>query len=201
MWPQGARSLDLVTGRINGIAPGQVVVAAAGGRRVFVAWTGTDLVEVPAGRTGPVRQLTAPAGWYLAGNGGTIGGGPGNTGAVGDALIVQNSDGQGDPQPATLGLWQPGSSRVRVLGRVASGDYGVHGTATGPGSRSGLVAWIPASCGVIPPWRCIRITNTATMAGRTVRSPTRYGFTLGGALSADGRYRLAPLPAPGRFVL
>jgi len=116
-------------------------------------------------------------------------------GAVGDRLLVQSSDYQDSPQPDTLGLWRPGTHQVWVLGRAASANYAVIGAVTLPGSAAGLVAWIPASCGLFR-WTCIKITNIADMSSLTVRSPTRHGFALGGAFTPNGR-ALAAFPVTG----
>jgi hypothetical protein len=91
-WPDIVRSLDLATGRIRSLAPGQAVFASADGRHVFIAWTSTDLIEVPADGSGPARQLTVPRGWLVAGNGGIAGGGPGDLGVAGDGILVQASE-------------------------------------------------------------------------------------------------------------
>jgi hypothetical protein len=90
-WPDIVRSLDLATGRIRSLAPGQAVFASADGRHVFIAWTSTDLIEVPADGSGPARQLTVPRGWLVAGNGGIAGGGPGDLGVAGDGILMQAS--------------------------------------------------------------------------------------------------------------
>ena len=87
-----------------------------------------------------------------------------------------------------LGLWDPHTGTVRVLGRMANGNYGLIGATTLPGGHAGLVATLPASCGMVPGFRCVRITDTATLSSVTVRSPSRYGFGIGGAFSADGRW-------------
>jgi hypothetical protein len=190
-WPDVVRSLDLATGRIRSIAPGQAVFASADGRHVFIAWTGTDVIEVPAAGPGPARQLTVPRGWLVAGNGGVAGGGRGDLGVAGDGILVQASGSQVGPGPAMLGLWNPRTGTVRVLGRMADGDYGLIGVTTLPGGHAGLVATFPASCGPVPGFRCIRITDTATLSSVTVRSPSRHGFGIGGAFSADGRWLAA----------
>ena len=190
-WPDVVRSLDLATGRIRGIAPGQAVFASADGRHVFIAWTGTDVIEVPADGRGPPRELTVPRGWFVAGNGGVAGGGRGDLGVVGDGILVQASGYQVSPQPAMLGLWDQRTGTVRALGRMADGDYGLIGAMTLPGGRTGLVATFPASCGIVPGFRCVRITDTATLSSVTVRCPSRYGFGIGGAFSADGRWLAA----------
>jgi hypothetical protein len=189
-WPDVVRSLDLATGQIRSVAPGQAVFAAADGRHVFIAWTGSDLIEVPAAGSGPARQLTVPGGWLVAGNGG-IAGGPGDLGVAGDGILVQSAGHQQSQGPAGLGLWDPGTGRVRVLGQLANADYGLIAATTLPGGQAGLVATLPASCGLAPGFSCIKITDTATGSGVTVRSPSRYGFGIGGAFSADGRWLAA----------
>jgi hypothetical protein len=190
-WPDAVRSLDLATGRIRSIAPGQAVFASADGRHVFIAWTGTDVIEVPADGPGPAQQLTVPRGWLVAGNGGVAGGGPGDLGVAGDGILVQASGYQVSPEPAMLGLWDLHTGTVRVLGRMANGNYGLIAATTLPGGHAGLVATFPAPCGRVPGFRCIRITDTATLSSVTVRSPSRYGFGTGGAFSADGRWLAA----------
>jgi hypothetical protein len=190
-WPDVVRSLDPATGTTRSVAPGQAVFASADGRDVFIAWTGTDLIEVPADGSGPARRLTVPRGWFVAGNGGIAGGGPGDLGVAGDGILVQASAYQETPSPAVLGLWDPHTATVRVLGQMANGDYGLIAATTPPGGHAGLVATFPASCGIAPGFRCIRITGTATGSGVTVRSPSRYGFGIGGAFSADGRWLAA----------
>jgi hypothetical protein len=190
-WPDVVRSLDLATGRIRGIAPGQAVFASADGRHVFIAWTGTDVIEVPADGPGRARQLAVPRGWLVAGNGGIAGGGPGDLGVAGDGILVQASEYQTSPEPTMLGWWDPRTGAVRVLGRMANGDNGLVGATTLPGGQAGLVATFPASCGRVPGFRCVRITDTATLSSVTVRSPSRYGFGIGGAFSADGRWLAA----------
>jgi hypothetical protein len=186
-WPDVVRSLDLATGRIGSIAPGQAVFASADRRQVFIGW-GLSLIEVPASGQGPARQLTDPPGWFVPGNGGILGGGPGDLGAVSDGVLVQASDYQVNPLPNALGVWDLRTGKVRVLGRMANGDDGLIGAVTPPGSRSSLVAWLPAVCGVVPGYRCVRITDTATGSSVTVPSPTRYGFGIGGGFTADGRW-------------
>jgi hypothetical protein len=58
----------------------------------------------------------------------------------------------------------------------------VIGAYTPPGSGHTLLAWLPAACGNCP----VEITDTATMAVRSVRSPLSHGYALGGAFSPDG---------------
>ncbi len=59
------------------------------------------------------------------------------------------------------------------------------GAYTPQGAGYSLLAWMPASCRF--PSCPIKITNTVTRASRTLRSPLRHGFVLGGAFSPDGR--------------
>ena len=185
----------MATGRIRSIAPRQAVFAAADGRHVFIAWTGIDVIEVRTDGLGPARQLTVPRGWLVAGNGGIAGGGPGNLGEAGDGILVQASGYQVSPEPTMLGLWNPHTGTVRVLGRMANGNDGLIGATTLPDGHAGLVATFPASCGMVPGFRCVKITDTATLSSVTVRSPSRYGFGTGGAFSADGRW-LATFSSP-----
>jgi len=194
-WPDIVRSLDLATGRIRSVAPGQAVFAAADGRHVFIAWTGTDVIEVPADGPGPARQLTVPRGWFVAGNGAVAGGGPGDLGVAGDGILVQASGYQVSTESAMLGLRDLHTGTVRVPGRMANGNDGLISAATLPGGHAGLVATFPASCRMVPGFRCVKITDTATLSSVTVRSPPRHGSGIGGAFSADGRW-LAALSSP-----
>ncbi len=187
-WPDVARALDVASGKVQNLAPGQAVFASPAGHDIFVAWTGTSVIEIPAAGHGPSRQLTVPRGWYVPDNG------PGPFDpplAVAGGIMVQGSSLQDKPRPTRLGIWNPRTGKVSVLGQVTSADYGLVGAVTLPGSGRGLVAWIPALCGQRSGWRCMEITNTATLASVTVRSPSRRGFALGGAFSAGGRWLAA----------
>jgi hypothetical protein len=58
--------------------------------------------------------------------------------------------------------------------------------STPPGARYSLLAWLPARCSAGQ--NCpLRITNTATMSTKTVRSPLRHGFAIGAAFSPGGK--------------
>lgn len=103
---------------------------------MFIAWTGTDVIEVPADGLGPARQLTVPRGWLVAGNGGIAGRGPGDLGAAGDGILVQASWYQTSPEPAMLGWWDLHTRTVRVLGRLANGNDGLIGATTLPGGHA-----------------------------------------------------------------
>ena len=96
-----------------------------------------------------------------------------------------------------LGWWDLHTRTVRVLGRLANGNDGLIGATTLPGGHACLVATFPASCGMAPGFRCVKITDTATLSSVTVRSPSRYGFGNGGAFSADaGGWPRLSSPAP-----
>jgi hypothetical protein len=84
--------------------------------------------------------------------------------------------------PFALGIWNPTTGHVRVVGRV----WKVIGSYTEPGARSSLVAWVPASCE--NGGNCsLHITDTSTLSTRLVRSPLGHGFDWGGGFSPDGR--------------
>ena len=85
-------------------------------------------------------------------------------------------------------MWSPGSGTVKVLGR----GLAVLGAYTAPEGRYSLLAWLPAVCRF--PDNCLlKITNTASLATRTLRGPLPGGFAVGGAFSPDGT-RLAVFP-------
>jgi hypothetical protein len=85
-------------------------------------------------------------------------------------------------------VWDPRSGKVTVIGR----ELAVIGAYTPPGARYSLLAWLPAAC-PFPDNCLVRITNTATLSTRTVRSPLPGGFAVGGAFSPDGT-QLAVFP-------
>jgi hypothetical protein len=163
------RDYDTATGATRPLARGSSVFTSADGRRLFIATTSTSLSELPAGGTGPSRRLALPAGWYLSGL-------LGNWTAAGGIIVY------GAPDASTasaLAIWNPGTGRVNVIGR----DLDVIDTWTPAGARYSLIAWTKPGV--------LGITDTATRASLTVRSPTRYGFTDGGlftrgAFSPDG---------------
>ena len=73
---------------------------------------------------------------------------------------------------------------------------------TPPGARYSLLAWLPAGCrrpSTPPPGSClVEITNTASGAVTTVRSPSPGGFAIGGAFSPDGRTLAVFVNAPSQ---
>ncbi len=132
----------------------------------FVAELNADLL--PLVRAGQRVYWVDPAGAFVPAFG------------TADGIVVQSAPGPG-PQGVTLALWNPASEAVTVVGRARA----VIGAYTPPGARYSLLAWLPADC---PPRAgCpVEITNTATRAARTVRSPQPGGFAMGGAFSPDG---------------
>jgi hypothetical protein len=179
-WAPFVQDFDMATGRMQDLGFGQSVFASADGRHVFIV-EAEGLTEEPAAGRAQVRQLTPPVGWYLPGDGGD---GLDSPAAVGGGIVVQSSDFQANPAPARLGDWNPQTGRVTVLGEVVSANFGIIDAVTPTGASSGLAAWVPPTC---RSWCVMRVANTSTGAGLTLRSPLRYGFALGGAFSPDGR--------------
>ena len=176
--PAVVQYLDLATGRVQDAGQGQWVFASADGQRVYIPATSTTLTSEPASSRGRVRQLTVPRGWHLPDRFGTA--------VAGGVTVVSNAGRRSGAQ--VLGVWNLATGRVRSIGRV----FVIIGSYTAPGARDGLLAWDTAGCPSSP--RCaIKITNTATLATRTVRSPLHHGFAFGGAFSPDGT-QLAVFP-------
>jgi hypothetical protein len=176
-WPQTTEELNLATGTSTDIGPGEYMFLSADGRRLYISQTDTTLAELPSSVPGPNRQLSLPAGWYLPG---------GFSVAVANGIVVQSNDAQAPARPPDLAVWNPQTRQLTVIGR-AIGNYvaNVISAYTPPGAGYSLLAWTPATCRI--PLCPITITNTATLASRTLRSPLGYGFVLGGAFSPDGR--------------
>jgi hypothetical protein len=184
-WPKVVQYLDRATGKIGVAGPGYTVFLSASGRYLLMAQDATTLGELPVAG-GALRQLTLPRGWYLPGSDGL----PefGDTGiATANGIIVQSVHSL-TWRPPVLAIWNPGSGQVEVLGR----GLAVIGAYTPPGAHYSLLAWLPAAC-PFPDNCLLKITNTATLATRTVRSPLPGGFAAGGAFSPDGT-QLAVFP-------
>ena len=179
-WSQVVRYLDVATGAVGTAGAGQTVFLSADGRDLFMSQTATTLTETPVTGSGPVRSLTLPRGWYLPGGDGLADLFSGAGLATANGIVVQSQTGPG-PGGLILGLWDPGRGRVAVIGRARA----VVDAYTPPGAGYSLLAWLPAGCraaGGCP----LTITNTATMAARSVRSPLPGGFAMGGAFSPAG---------------
>ena len=184
-YPRVVQYLDRATGKIGIAGPGSTAFLSADGRYVLMAQDAITLGELPVGG-GALRQLTLPPGWYLPGGDGLAGLDEEGLGTA-NGVIVQSREGT-SWRPQVFGLWHPGGHTVQVLGR----GLAVFAAYTPPGGRYSLLAWLPAAC-PFPDNCLLKITNTATLATRTVRSPLPGGFAIGGAFSPDGT-RLAVFP-------
>jgi len=177
--PVGARGLvqelNPATGRVRSVGPGQgifSVFASADGRHVFFAPTDTRIIEVPARGSGARHEFTLPRGWYLPYGGST---------GMADGILVE-SGGRATRAHTAMAVWDPNTGALKAIGR----DIGVMAASTPPGARSSLLAWLPARCSAGQ--NCpLRITNTATMSTKTVRSPLHHGFAIGAAFSPSGK--------------
>jgi hypothetical protein len=177
--PAGARGvvqeLNPATGRVRFVGAGQgifSVFASADGRQVFFAPTDTRIVELPARGSGARHEFTLPPGWYLPYGGST---------GVGNGILVE-SGGQTTRAHTVMAVWDPATGELKTIGR----DIGVMAASTPPGARYSLLAWLPARCSAGQ--NCpLRMTNTATVSTKTMRSPLHHGFAIGGAFSPDGK--------------
>jgi hypothetical protein len=167
------RGYDLATHKIQRLGRGEWVFAAPGGRHVYLERSATRLAEMPAGHQAG-RTFRVPAGWHLACCQWD--------GAVAGGVIVYSAGGQGSvPGNSRVAIWSPPDASVRQIGE----GYVIDGKYTPPGAHHSLIAWQSATCGSNCP---VSITNTATLATLTVRSPLHHGFTEGdGTFSPDGR--------------
>jgi hypothetical protein len=179
-WSEVVQYLDVATGRVGTAGPGQTVFLSTDGRDLFMSQTAISLTETPVTAGGHARLLTLPDGWYLPGGDGLADLVTGAGLATANGIVVQSRDGW-DLGGSVLALWDPDRGQVVVVGRALA----VIDAYTPPGARYSLLAWIPAACQL--PGNCpVKITNTATLATRTVRSPLPGGFAMGGAFSPDG---------------
>jgi len=184
-YPSVVQYLDLATGRTGIAGPGSTAFLSADGSELLMAQDATTLGERPVAG-GALRQRALPRGWYLPGGDGLPEFGHPDL-ATANGIVVQSRE-RGSWRPQVYGLWDPARRVVRVLGR----GLAVIGSWTPPGARYSLLAWLPAVCRF--PDNCrLSITNTATWATMTVRSPLPGGFAVGGAFSPDGT-RLAVFP-------
>jgi hypothetical protein len=162
------RDYDIATGKIRYLARGSSVFASADGRHVFIVQTGRRLIELPADGIGAPRRLALPNGWHMSR-------GLGNW-SVADGIVVYSGPADQRLDATTLGVWNPRTGHVKIIGR----GIDVTDTYTPAGASYSLLVWT-AGCRQ----RCrLGMTNTATLATLTVRSPGRYGFTYGGPFSA-----------------
>ena len=177
--PAGARGvvqeLNPATGKVRSVGPGQgpfSVFTSADGRHVYFAPTDTRVIELPGRGFAARHEFTLPRGWYLP-YGGSIG--------VAGGLVVESGD-RATRAHTVIAVWNPGTGAIKAIGR----DMGVMAAYTPPGARYSLLAWRPAVCSAGQ--NCpLRITNTATLATQTVRSPLHHGFAGGAVFAPDGK--------------
>jgi hypothetical protein len=166
------RELNPATGKVRPVGPGQSVFASADGRHVFLAPTDTKVIELPARGSGARRELTLPSGWYLP-YGWSVG--------VAHGILVQ-SGGQTTRPHTAMAVWDPATGALKVIIRRGSWAMAAY---TPPGARYSLLAWERAGCSAGQ--NCpLKITNTATLSTKTLRSPLHHGFAVGGAFSPGG---------------
>jgi hypothetical protein len=170
------QELNPATGKVRSVGPGGPspfsVFTSADGRHVFLAPTDTKVIELPARGSGAKRELTLPSGWYLP-SGGSVG--------VAHGILVRSA-GQTRPHAVTA-VWNPATGVLKVI--IGRGAW-VMAAYTPPGARYSLLAWEPPECSAGQ--NCpLRITNTATLSTKTLRSPLHHGFAVGGAFSPGGK--------------
>jgi len=178
---------DLATGTTTTLGPGSQVFAAPDGSRVYVATSADELVEYTPGGAPIGHDLRLPAGWFLSDP--SLLGNP--VPVIASGVLVVSAPQQILRNPRTLALWNPASGRVRTIGKV----WKVIGTYTRPSAPSSLIAWAPASCEKVR--NCpLEITDSSTLATRSVYSPFGQGFDWGGGFSPDGSVLAAFVPGP-----
>lgn len=167
------REVDLATGTVRSVHAGTGVFASADGRQVYLVQADGNLVELPVTGPGRARTLRAPPGWSFDQDQAAAGG-----------ILVGSQPAHAAPR---LGIWNPGTGRVRVIATGAARSFGA---ATAPGARYSMVAWAPADCpfsGDCP----VEITNTATLATISVRSPLHHSFASTGVVFSPAGTELA----------
>jgi hypothetical protein len=167
------REVDLATGAVRRVHSGTGVFVSADGRYLYLVQAEGSLVELPVNGSGGSRTLRAPAGWSFDSDQAVVGG-----------ILVDSQPRHATPR---LGIWSPGTARVRI---IADGAARSIGAGTAPGARYSLVAWTSADCpfGSDCP---VEITNTATLATISVRSPLHHGFASTGVMFSPSGTELA----------
>ena len=156
------QAFDTATGRLFTLGPGTEILASLDQAFVYVGTDNHQLAEYWPNGTPRGRRLQLPNGWILSDP--SLLGDP--TPVVANGILVESvlarnglpvhvcSDSAGALCPATtrlhqfskdplsLAIWNPTTGHVRVIGKV----WKVIGSYTKPGARTGLVAWVPASC-------------------------------------------------------
>jgi hypothetical protein len=181
---------DLATGTVTTLGPGNQVFSSVDRSVVYVATGYSELAQFsPSGQ--PINHdLRLPSGWFLSDS--YLLGDP--SPALANGILVQSAPVQIGRDASTLAIWDPAINHVKVLGRV----WKVIGTFTQPATHSSLIAWLPASCEVVQ--NCpLEITNSVTLATRSIYSPYRKGFEWGGGFSPDGSMLAAFVPGPRKL--
>jgi hypothetical protein len=178
---------DLATGTTTTLGPGSQVFAAPDGSRVYVATSTDELVEYTLEGVRIGHDLRVPTGWFLSDP--SLLGDP--TPATANGILVESDPVQIGRSPLTLAIWDPATGHVQIVGKA----WKVIGTYTKPKGHSSLIAWLPARCEVVH--NCpLEITDSSTLATRSVYSPFGQGFEWGGGLSPDGSVLAAFVPGP-----
>jgi hypothetical protein len=149
------------------------IPASADGRYLYLVQAEGSLVELPVNGSGGPRTLRAPAGWSFDSDQAVVGG-----------ILVDSQPRHATPR---LGIWSPGTARVRI---IADGAARSIGAGTAPGARYSLVAWTSADCPFASDCP-VEITNTATLATISVRSPLHHGFASTGVVFSPSGTELA----------
>ena len=153
--------------------------------------TPTSLAEMPV-TGGRPRVFNLPSGWYLPGGDGVADPVAGQGLDAANGILVQSKESPG-VNARRIAVWNPRTGTVEVIGRARA----VIDAYTPPGARLSLLAWLPAGCR--PPGGClVKITDTASGAVTTVRSPSAGGFAVGGAFSPDGSRLAVFVNGPSR---
>ena len=193
-WSQVVRMLNLRTGRITVAGAGQTVFLSAAHRYRLMSQTPTSLTQPPVAGGRP-RLLNLPRGWYLPGGDGTAEPLAGQGLDTANGILVQSRESPG-VGGRRIAVWSPRTGAVTVIGLARA----VIDAFTPPGARYSMLAWLPAGCprpGTPPPGSCLaEITNTASGAVTTVRSPSAGGFAFGGAFAPGGRSLAVFVNAP-----
>jgi hypothetical protein len=184
-WSQVIQELNLRTDRVRVAGAGQTVFLSADGRSLPMSQMPTSLAQMPV-TGGRPHVMSLPRGWYLPGGDGLADALEGQGLDTADGVLVQSREAPGIGA-RRIAVWNPATGTVRVLGRARE----VIDVYTPPGGRYSLLAWLPAGTS-----DALKITNTASGAVTTVRSPSGAGFAFGGALAPDGRSLAVFVNAP-----
>jgi hypothetical protein len=166
------RDYDLASGKIRYLPRGEAVFTSADGRSLYIARNARTLLVLRPDGSGPTGVLRTPAGWFMSG----IGPGWAPTVAT-SGVLVASSDAAGPAgRGPREGVWNLATGQVRTLG-AGSTIFGVYAPRR---ARYSLIAWAPPSRHFARDYP-LRITDTATGAVVTARSPLHFGFVAGGA--------------------